>query len=415
MRKYKHTPRSLRSDVRVVSRTLPRMSSTDHSRDRLIALDLARFVAMLLMMQGHVLDALVSQIYIDVTVFPWSRWHALRGVTAPLFLMVSGVVHVFAAKRTADGHVREDILQRRMRWALTIIGVGYLMHFPANRLIDLPFIDAAAWPQFLSVNILHLTGAAMLILTVLLRRTTSVQHLGKVAALAAGAVLLVTPWASDLANAWWMPMPLAPYIGFTQWSMFPLAPFAAYLFLGVAVGSYLWSCTPERRTTMMAYGIPALGAAVVAVEYFVNMAIWKSSFHTDFFGSPASTTTFMSRVGVVLLVFGASYHLARWTRPLHHWYMMFGRRALYIYVIHIVMLWGTPWWDGIARSRYRALTLEQGLGVMALIMCATLGIVWAIDAFVRSSASAQTKRRAKLAFYAVLVFLLALGTPLAWF
>jgi uncharacterized membrane protein len=391
------------------------MDSTEQSNDRLIALDLARFVAMLLMMQGHVLDALVSQSFIDVSVFPWSRWHALRGVTAPLFLMVSGVVHVIAAKRGGDGLVRQDILQRRTRWALTIIGVGYLMHFPANRIWDLPFIDAAAWPQFLSVNILHLTGAAMLILTVLLRRTTSVQTLGRAATLVAGVVLLITPWASQLANSWWMPMPIAPYIGFTQWSMFPLAPFAAYLFIGVAIGSYLWSCPSERRSKLMAYGIPAAGALVVVVEYFINMTIWKSGVHTDFFGSPASTTTFMSRVGVVLLVFGASYHLARWTRPLHHWYMMFGRRALYIYVIHIVMLWGTPWWDGIARSQYRALTLEQGLGVMALIMCATLGIVWAIDAFARSSASPLTKKRARYTFYAVMAFLLLVGSPLAWF
>lgn len=405
----------MRSDVTVVSRTLPRMDSNAQSSNRLIALDVARFVAMLLMMQGHVLDALVSQSYIDVSVFPWSKWHALRGVTAPLFLMVSGVVHVFAAKRGDDGHVRQDILQRRMRWALTIIGVGYLMHFPANRIWDVPFIDAAAWPQFLSVNILHLTGAAMLMLVALLRRTGSVRSLGRGASVIAGVVLLCTPWSSHVANAWWMPMPIAPYIGFTQWSMFPLAPFAAYLFIGVAIGSYLWSCAPERRTTIMAYGIPAAGAVVVIVEYFVNMAIWKSGFHTDFFGSPASTTTFLSRVGVVLLVMGASYHVARWTRPLHHWYMMFGRRALYIYVIHIVMLWGTPWWDGIARSQYRALTLQQGLGVMALIMCATLGIVWGVDAFVRSNASETTKKRAKYAFYAVMAFLLLVGSPAAWF
>ncbi|MCX6140750.1 MAG: heparan-alpha-glucosaminide N-acetyltransferase domain-containing protein, partial [Candidatus Kapabacteria bacterium] len=83
---------------------------------RLYALDLARFMAMLFMMQGHVLDALVSSSVIDISHAPWNVWHWIRGLTAPVFLMVSGAVHVFATKRDADGRVREDVMGKRIRW-----------------------------------------------------------------------------------------------------------------------------------------------------------------------------------------------------------------------------------------------------------------------------------------------------------
>ncbi|MBP7094033.1 MAG: DUF1624 domain-containing protein, partial [Candidatus Kapabacteria bacterium] len=92
---------------------------------RLYALDLARFLAMLFMMQGHVLDTLVSPAVIDITQAPWNIWHWIRGLTAPVFLMVSGAVHVFATKRDAHGRVREDVMGKRIRWAITIMGLGY--------------------------------------------------------------------------------------------------------------------------------------------------------------------------------------------------------------------------------------------------------------------------------------------------
>ena len=104
---------------------------------------------MCFMMQGHVLDALVTRDVIVTTELPWSIWHLIRGFTAPIFLMVSGAVHAFATKRDEDGRVREDVIAKRIRWAFTIIGIGYFMMFPAGRVWDFPFVSDAGWQWFL--------------------------------------------------------------------------------------------------------------------------------------------------------------------------------------------------------------------------------------------------------------------------
>ena len=57
-------------------------SNTHIADGRLYALDLARFVAMVFMMQGHVLDAVVNRSDLVVTEFPWNLWHLIRGFTS---------------------------------------------------------------------------------------------------------------------------------------------------------------------------------------------------------------------------------------------------------------------------------------------------------------------------------------------
>ena len=83
-----------------------------HKGSRLFALDLARLMAMLMMMQGHTLDALVNPQLMDLGTFPWNIWQFMRGLTAPIFLIVSGTVHVFAMKRDEQGAMSEETRKR---------------------------------------------------------------------------------------------------------------------------------------------------------------------------------------------------------------------------------------------------------------------------------------------------------------
>ncbi|MBM4151193.1 MAG: DUF1624 domain-containing protein, partial [Ignavibacteria bacterium] len=129
-------------------------TSIPNKKHRLFALDLARLMAMLMMMQGHTIDALVQPQLMHLDEFPWNVWQFMRGLTAPIFLIVSGTVHVFAMKRNELGAMSEETRKRRMNWAWIILLCGYMLVFPANRLIDLPFVQPDALAMFFQVNIL---------------------------------------------------------------------------------------------------------------------------------------------------------------------------------------------------------------------------------------------------------------------
>ena len=60
------------------------------SAPRIQLLDFIRFMAMVLMVEGHTLEAFLRPQDIRMADFGWNAWVGLRGLTAPLFLMVSG-------------------------------------------------------------------------------------------------------------------------------------------------------------------------------------------------------------------------------------------------------------------------------------------------------------------------------------
>lgn len=370
---------------------------------RLYALDLLRFVAMIFMVQGHVLDAMVSTSVIDVSVAPWNFWHAVRGLTAPIFLMVSGAVHAFATKRGSDGFIREDILSKRIRWALTIIGLGYLLVFPANRIWDLPFVPTTSLPAFYSVNILQLTGVTMLLFVLVMNSTRSVAQMGKRAAFTAIGILALTPVAQQLQFLSGMPPWLASYIGNASGSLFPVFPFSAFLFVGISIGAYLYGIPAQFRDLHLKKYAWRFGIVLTAITYAIHL--WYVSRGVDalVLEQPMSVLLFVRRVGLVLVLFSASVVVLQYTNKHKSWYSLFGAKSLYIYGIHLVLLFGTPWFNGIARTHYRQFDLPVGLLLVGSILICTLFSAWAID---RVTAQLQSSPYQK---YVQPALLLALG------
>lgn len=377
---------------------------------RLYALDLARFVAMLLMIQGHVLDALVMPSVIDVTQPPWNIWSWIRGLTAPVFLTVSGAVHVFAAKRNAEGRILDSTLERRMRWAVTILVIGYLLVFPGKRVIDLPYVTSEGWHTFFAVNILQLVGAAMIVFVAVMQSTRSVADMGRRAALAAALILACSPLAHlDVVHAM-LPIWLQPYLTSQYGSLFPFFPFATYLFLGVVIGARLHALPSEERDARLVqmgvrFGIPLAILGYGLLYGLVAMGVSQKSID-----NADSVLLVAARFGAVLVIFAGAVKLLRLTWRLRSSYILFGSKSLYIYVIHVVLLFGTPWWDGIGRTQAKSMTLGRGLAALLVILAATLALAWLIDKYQHASIAESTRRRLR----AVMVGMLIVMFSIAW-
>lgn len=374
---------------------------------RLYALDLARFIAMILMMQGHILDALVSPAAIDVGTFPWNIWHMIRGVTAPVFLMVSGVVHVFANKRDSSGYIRSEIVARRIRWALTLIGIGYLMVFPANRIWDLPYVTQASWQIALAVNILQLTGATILLFVAVMSSSRNVASMGFRALVTALAILAVTPiMHSPYVNATVFPAWLLPYMNSSTGSLFPFFPFASYLFFGVAVGAYLHAVPADGRTAQLQKYGWRVGGIIAALALLAHLIAWKMGVPFSELEHASSIPLVLRRVGFVLMIFSVCAWALNRTWRFRSWFSLFSAKSLYIYVIHLVILFGTPWFDGLGRTHFRQYGLVEGLLLMVAIMGSTLFITWAIDFAQKRSWSTVIRRSFGVGAVALSAYLL---------
>lgn len=382
-------------------------SSRSAHAQRLHAFDVARCLAMLLMMQGHVLDALVRTSELDTAIQPWSTWHAIRGITAPIFLMVSGIVHVFAFKRDERGYMRQDLVERRLRWAFTIIGLGYLLVFPANRVFDLPFVPADAWKMSTAVNILQLTGVTLILFVVTMQHATSARQMGQRAIAVAACILAAAPLAPMIPWTTVVPLWVAAYFTTATGSLFPMLPWSAYLFLGVAIGAYLHGQTVEARLSIVRTHTLLLGAAAVGVAYLVQYGAGMVGISADAFESPMSSILVIRRTGFVLMIFSASAVI---TAVLPLWLRSFAvtvsGKSLWIYAVHLVLLFGTPWFNGVGRMYFRSLSLQQGIIGVVVISILTVGVAYLVDLAQRRPWPLSVKRWWNGLLIAVLMYLL---------
>ncbi|MCS6966442.1 MAG: DUF1624 domain-containing protein [Candidatus Kapabacteria bacterium] len=353
------------------------------SSERLYALDAVRIVAMLLMVQGHTLDALVSPAQLDITLPPWNIWHFVRGLTAPVFLIVSGIVYVFATHRTPEGRVPEALIWRRLRWALMLIAIGYLMTFPAQRLWHIGYVPAEQWTVFFRVHILQLIGIALLIVLLLFLLTRTQHQLG-MAGLLVGAMIVCSAPVSAWVD-WYqaLPEPLAAYMSTDRGSLFPFVPFAAYLFLGLPLGSWLRHLPAERRLKFLRLHLLWLGLMILSIAPLLT--IWCQAL------LPPQANPYHANPGLILLRFGLALLLisaVAWVyRLMEHWgplFALFSRYALFVFVGHLAVLYGTPWFSSIAHWYPKALSLSEGIGIAVGVSAVCLIGVLAIETARRS-------------------------------
>lgn len=390
----------------VSSVTAPKSESGSIQKGRLYSLDAARFVAMIMMMQGHVLDALVRPDVLDIAVFPWSWWHSIRGLTAPVFLMVSGAVHVFATKRNADGSIRDDVISKRLRWAFTILGIAYLLVFPADRIWDLPFVPDNAWYAVTAVNILHLTAATLILFILVMASTRSVAQMGRRAFIAAIVLLALSPLAGTVPWELHMPLWVAAYLTPNTGSLFPMWPFSAYLFVGVAIGVYLVRVPATVRDAHIARYAWPVGVVVVCLALAIREVLLAYGVSYDDLENSTSAVLALRRIGIVLVVFSA---VAAVVRFLYRWkdaITFFSSKSLHFYIVHLVLLFGTPWFDSIGRTHARSFDLIGGIALAVGIIVVTIGFVAAIDRLGRLSVPPIISVFVKGAMVATMCYLL---------
>jgi hypothetical protein len=344
-------------------------------------LDFLRLVAMGLMIQGHALAAMVAPACLNQDQVPWWIWESLRGLTAPMFLLISGAASVLGLRYGTDGRLAPGILGRRLRMAALVAGIGYLMVFPANRLADLRWVSPVSWRAFLAVNILQANGATLALLTALLAWARTVRRYAAWSVGTGLGILLATPLVAAVDWFRWLPEGIGAYLSYEHGSLFPLFPASAYMFLGGGLGALLLEAPPERRVRTFRLACLGAGASALLVSW-VAQRVPLATLPPDqaWRGAYAYTTC---RLGFALALFGALAWLVELRPALAAAWAPLGRRSLFAYVAHLALIFGTPWTPGLMDGPFHDLTPGQGVLWVLLVGGVTFGAIrlwdWARD------------------------------------
>ena len=296
-------------------------------------LDWLRGLAVIIMISAHILDSWTR--YDDRHSGLYGAAMMVAGMGAPLFLFLAGVsVSLSAAsklRRTSDPSAAASAVVRR---GLQIFGLAFLFRLQAC------ILSWGPWRTLLKVDILNIMGPSIMAAAALWGWCRTRRGRCIAFATAALAIAFITPPVR--AVAWLSPLPdpvegyIRPRPGFTNFAFFP---WAGFVFAGALPGVLIAEVTARsaERTLITRFALAgSLLAAVAFAASFFPSPYARSEFWTS------SPSYFLLRTGVMTAMIGLAYAWERRSRGEERFspFQQLGRTSLFIYWIHVEMIYG---------------------------------------------------------------------------
>ncbi|GAA0873260.1 hypothetical protein GCM10009117_24070 [Gangjinia marincola] len=323
---------------------------------RLIFIDLTRAFAILMMLQGHFVDTLMSTAYRDETNGIFLIWKYIRGITAPTFFTISGVVFMYLLLRAKENKTLSKRFKKGIQRGFLLILLGYLLK-----------VQLFSWiwgdinlDLFLKVDVLHCIGLSILCLLFLFWCFNRVPYLFSGLLLFLGTVLfLYEPAYRNLDIPSYIPLAIANYVTKAQGSVFTIIPWIGYVFYGALIGLLFYYFNTKKYLKVVALSLfGVLGATLL---WYSSAILMKLHYATgvQIFSDSANFNYLFTRLGNVLLIMAILYVAENYlNKP---WITSIGQKTLSIYMIHYIVLYGGIFQIGLSNYFSKELTGTQAI------------------------------------------------------
>lgn len=343
-------------------------------KGRIVFLDLMRVLAVFMMVQGHTVDTLLSDDYRDFSNPVFAVWGFMRGLTAPIFMFTSGTVFIYLFRSSGEGFQNNPRVLKGVKRFLLLLTAGYMLRYPTAELTNFAYVTEESWRIFFAVDVLQMIGFSLLFLMIAAYVGERFKF-GDYSAFAFGGFFFFAshPIIEQIQWADYLPLPIAGYFYAGTGSNFPLFPWAGYVLCGGLLGSYL----AKNRTTLnparLSLRLSIIGSGFLILQVLINWAANRFG-GEDYFGmtNPAFVA---QRLGMVLLLTSLISLLAIKIESVPHTVKLVSRNTLLIYIVHLVILYGSAWNTGFGRSFERSFNVWQTVVAAILMLAAMVGMV----------------------------------------
>ncbi|MDQ1265141.1 MAG: hypothetical protein QG635_291, partial [Bacteroidota bacterium] len=316
---------------------------------RLIFIDVMRGIAVLLMIETHVLDA---TLYSAMK----SGWfyHLLNianGMIAVSFLFCAGAGFWLAISRKLDDYLRfKPSLWQYLKRLFIILFLGYWLHQPflsIRKLITINFEQALSFFQCDILHTIVISSLLALIIVFIIPKTKVTQWIY----LAIPVIIYVlTPfaWASDSVNS--LGVFFGPYLAKPPISKFPLFPWMGHFFMGAGLTALFFNTENKRK---FAWIVLIAGIIIAALLNITN----DYQFHYGYFvwwdSSPGHA---FFRIFIVAAVFMLLYLIENSYREKRIGSILqkAGQTSLFIYAFHLLIVYGSVSNFGLKKNLFSA-------------------------------------------------------------
>ena len=333
------------------------------SSNRLYFIDIIRAFAIVMMLQGHFIDTLLSTSYKDLNSIPYSIWSYFRGITAPTFFTISGLIFTYLLLRAKEKGTEKLRMRKGIIRGFSLIGIGYLLRIPFFTWFSGNFNT-----YFLVIDVLQCIGASLLLIITLYFLCAKKDVLFSLVSLVLGIVIFLMEPLYRTLSIDGIPLFFHNYISKSNGSVFTLFPWFGYIAFGAAIATLFQKYSQNayfKKITISSFFI--LGW--ILILYSSDFLIFISELtRIQLFLNAANYNYLFTRLGNVFLYFSFFYALENYLKiPV---ILKIGQKTLSIYVIHFTLIYGS--FVGIGLNRIIGSTLTPWQAVFGALLFITV-------------------------------------------
>lgn len=317
------------------------MQLENHKR-RIDFIDVMRAYAILMMVQGHLVDALLAPEYRDISYLAYSIWDFMRGITAPVFFFASGAIFKYLLMKQESkgiGFYNPRVIKGFKRTVMLIF-LGYALHifFPIYMIYD--FIVAGNFKSFFRVHVLHIIGIAITIIIFIYLITRKNKKFSIIFYFMSGNfVFLIFPFVLDFDWNTLFPYYIANYFTMANGSVFTIVPWVGYSLFGACFGLLVFRYSNLIYEKWFFLGFIIIGIIIqIVFVYFFDILYQLTKI--EYFLKMVSFNYLYFRVSHVFIVAGV-IGLITLKYKIPKIITTIGSETLAIYFWHSVVIYGS--------------------------------------------------------------------------
>ena len=314
-------------------------------KTRLYFIDIARSIAILLMLEGHFVDNALMDVYRDTNNDIYNAWLFVRGFTSPIFLTITGIVFTYL-----------------------LIGNNHLEYFKNNRIkkgykrvVELLFWGYVV--QVYAFHVLQCIGIGILSILILY----GIYKVVKIIPLwvyffFAGTIIfssyiVISSWPKEYY--WPESAPIFIQNMFHgKYSIFPILPRMGYTMYGAMIGVILYTYKSKVKDWSFILSVFLIGAFLYF--FLKDLLLILDGIFAHPIYHLYKVDWLYECLGMVLIILSILIALEKFIGEIKpNLFLKIGQNTLTIYILHMVLLYGSITGFGINRVIHKNLTPWQ--------------------------------------------------------
>lgn len=323
-------------------------------RERLLFIDMARSIAILLMLEGHFIehsfnqfDTMVALVKANGTsgnlFFDW--WYFMKGFTAPMFFTVTGIVFVYLlSMNNESGFFKNRRVRKGFRRSFELLFWGFALQFNLSHFTDYFTGKFGNWIYAFHVLQCIGVGITFLLLIYGLWKWLKIGPLYIYYFIFATMIFAFYPFFKELPDGVYYPQnaPLIVQNFFKgPHSVFPVIPWLAFSIYGGMIGAMLFKFQKNVRKFWFPLAFLSVGIILNIFGYVmfrgVDHIMDQLNIHNDL--GFVNNAWLYGRLGQVLIALALLMYVEKYFKIKDSLFLQIGQNTLPIYVLHVMLLY----------------------------------------------------------------------------